>query len=217
LSRGLEARGGPTQKRMREERHLSEPRAQQPAVGEDCPHCPIASCVSLLVRTATTRFPHALRAAGLLCIVAVAALVWNARLPLGLPWLPSPGGRVGIPRAFESKLPEISAAQALKLYQAGGALFVDSRDRKDYEVNHIPGAVNAPMREWSKIWPGVRAALPNDRTLVLYCYGEHCGLSTRQGKALLQQGYSKLVVIDYGWKTWTDHGYPQTKRAEGKK
>ncbi|MFB3882423.1 MAG: rhodanese-like domain-containing protein [Armatimonadota bacterium] len=178
--------------------------------------CPVVCAVSALGRVACSRFPHAARAFGLVCLAALAAWIWNARLPLGIPWLPSPGNRVGIPRAFERRLPEINAARALQLYEAGDVLFVDSRDKKDYDKDHIPGAVSFPQREWAKAWPKMKGKLPKDRLLVLYCYGAHCGLSTRQGKALLEQGYSKLVILDYGWKAWTEAGGPTTKQPRGR-
>jgi rhodanese-related sulfurtransferase len=196
---------------------MARPVTEEPVAGETCPFCLISSGAAVLARLAAARFPHALRAAGLLCFAALAAGVWNARLPLGIPWLPSPGNRVGIPRVLEGRLPEVNAAQALKLYQAGDALFVDSRERKDYDQDHIPGAINLPQREWAKLWPTAKEKLPKDRLLVLYCYGMHCGLSTRQGKALLGQGYAKLVILDYGWKTWTGHGYPTVKQPPGRK
>ncbi|MCJ7751932.1 MAG: hypothetical protein MUQ65_12690, partial [Armatimonadetes bacterium] len=94
-------------------------------------------------------------------------------------------------------------------------LFVDSRDAADYAKDHIPGAVNLPMRKWAELWPQAESQLPRDRTLVLYCYGAHCGLSTRQGKALLEEGYEDLVVLDYGWSTWTKYGQPTVRHPEG--
>jgi len=180
-----------------------------------CPSfCPIGRAAAGLWRLGARRFSHALRAGALLCIAVTAAAVWNAFLPLGIPWLPSPGNRVGIPRAFESSLPEINAAEALTLYQAGEALFVDSRDRKDYDKEHIPGALNLPQREWAKLWPALKGKIAKDRLLVLYCYGAHCGLSTRQGKALLEEGYGKLVILDYGWEAWTKAGDPTVKHPK---
>jgi len=177
--------------------------------------CPLVLGASSLVRFACARLPHVVRAAGLLGVALAAAALFNALNPLGLPWLPSPGNRVGIPRAFEGRLPQIDAAQALTLYKAGEALFVDSRDAKDYERDHVPGAVNVPMRKWQEVWSAMEPKLPRDRLLVLYCYGAHCGLSTRQGKALLEEGYTDLVVLDYGWKTWTEHHEPTVLHPEG--
>lgn len=177
--------------------------------------CPIAAGAGCMVRWGLRRFPHAARAASLLLVALIVGATYNAANPLGIPWLPSPGNRIGIPRAFETRLPQINALQAMSLYQAGDALFVDSRDADDYARDHIPGAVNLPMRKWAELWPQAEPQLPKDRTLVLYCYGAHCGLSTRQGKTLLEEGYDDLVVLDYGWSTWTKHGQPTARHPEG--
>lgn len=183
--------------------------------GGSCGSCPIVRAAGFVVQRALSHFPHAVRAACLLLLAVAAASIYNAANDLGIPWGPSPGSRVGIPRAFESRLPQINAPQALTLWEAGDAVFVDSRDRKDYERDYIPGATNAPMRKWTEIWPGIESELPRDQLLVLYCYGAHCGLSTRQGKELLRQGYDELVVLDYGWTTWTEHGHPTVQHSEG--
>ncbi len=184
---------------------------EQSGIGPTCPLCLLPRGLFALSRTAAKRFPYAARAFVLFCVAALAALVWNAHLPLGIPWTPSPGNRVGIPRAFENRLPEINAAKALQLYESGEALFVDSRDGKDYDGDHIPGAVSLPMTDWAIAWPKVKAKLPRNRQLVLYCYGAHCGLSTRQAKALLEQGYSRLLILDYGWAAWMKAGNPTVK------
>ncbi len=182
---------------------------------QTCSCCPTGQGLKWLLRGAALRVPHTLRAACLLLVALAGAAVYNAANPMGIPWGPSPGGRVGIPRAFESRLPQIDAAQALVLQEAGDALFVDSRDEEDYERDHIGGAVNAPMRKWVEIWPDIEPELPKNRLLVLYCYGAHCGLSTRQGKELLRQGYDNVIVLDYGWATWTEHGGPTVQHPDG--
>jgi rhodanese-related sulfurtransferase len=193
---------------------LAQP-AQEKTTFESRACCPIVNGTSAILRWAIARFPHTVRAALFLILAVAVGAAYNAAHPLGLPWLPSPGNRVGIPRAFETRLPQINAVQAMSLYEAGDALFVDSRDAADYAKDHIPGAVNLPMRKWAEIWPQAESQLPRDRTLVLYCYGAHCGLSTRQGKALLEEGYEDLVVLDYGWSTWTKHGQPTVRHPEG--
>ena len=189
--------------------------AQEKTTFENRACCPIVNETSAILTWAVARFPHAVRAALFLILAVAVGAAYNAAHPLGLPWLPSPGNRVGIPRAFATRLPQIDAVQAMSLYEAGDALFVDSRDAADYAEDHIPGAVNVPMRKWAELWPQAASQLPRDRTLVLYCYGAHCGLSTRQGKALLEEGYEDLVVLDYGWSTWTQHGQPTVRHPEG--
>jgi len=154
------------------------------------------------------RFPHVIRAAALVGIAFICAALTNAANPLGIRWTPSPDGRIGLPRVFEKRLPEVNARQALEMLRSGKAIFVDSRDAKDYQDNHIPGALNIPMREWNTAWPKMRHRLPKTRTLLLYCYGGKCGLSTRMAKRLLELGYQKPVILEYGWKEWTEARYP---------
>jgi rhodanese-related sulfurtransferase len=162
------------------------------------------------------RFPHACRAALLVALALAAAAVCNALIPLGIRWTPSPDGRVGIPRAFEQRLREIAAPEALKMLQAGDAIFVDSRDEKDYKEGHIPDAINFPMRQWARLEAGATRRLPRDAKLVLYCYGGACGLSTRMGKRLLELDYQHPIVLRRGWAEWTEAGYPATQNTHGK-
>ena len=162
------------------------------------------------------RLPHASRAAVLIVFALAIGAAYNVLNPLGIRWIRSPDGRVGIPRVFESRLHEIAAPEALKMLKAGDAIFVDSRDEKDYKKDHIPGAINIPMRQWAKLEADVTKRLPRDARLVLYCYGGACGLSTRMGKRLLELGYQHPIVLRRGWTEWTEAGYPTVQKPRGK-
>jgi rhodanese-related sulfurtransferase len=162
------------------------------------------------------RFPHASRAAALVLLALAVGAVYNAQNPLGIRWTQSPDGRVGIPRVFESRLREIAAPEALKLLDAGDAIFVDSRDEKDYKKDHIPSAINIPMRQWAKLEADATRRLPRDAKLVLYCYGGACGLSTRMGKRLLELNYQRPIVLRRGWAEWTEAGYPTAQKPQRK-
>lgn len=180
------------------------------------PACPLVCGPAALIRWGARRFPHAARAGALVATALLFAAAANLVHPLGIRWRPSADGRVGIPRAYESRLPQIGVEEALSHFHSGQALFVDSRDEEDFDEDHIPGAINVPMREWNVIWPEMQSQVPRDRLLVLYCYGGHCGLSTRQGKRLIAKGYDRLLVIDHGWEGWTKAGYPTERHPRGK-
>jgi len=171
------------------------------------------ACVCLW---AVTRFPHAARAAALVVFALLVGAAYNALNPMGIRWTQSPDARVGIPRVFESRLPEISAPEALKMLSARDAIFVDSRDEKDYRKGHIPSAINIPMRRWAELEPEALKRLPRDAKLVLYCYGGACGLSTRMGKRLLELGYQRPIVLRRGWAEWTEAGYATTQSQQRK-
>ena len=178
--------------------------------------CPLICGPIALVRWLLPRFPHAVRAAVILASALLLAAIVNALNPLGIRWLPAPDGRVGIPRAYESLLPQTTVDEAFRIYQSGEGLFVDSRDAEDFEKDHIPGAINIPQRRWAEVWPEWQSQLPRDRLLLLYCYGGHCGLSTRQAKRLLADGYEDFLIIDHGWDGWTEAGYPTKLHPQGK-
>ena len=162
------------------------------------------------------RFPHASRAAALVVLALAFGAAYNALNPLGIRWTRSPDGRVGIPRAFEPRLREVAAPEALKILDAGDAIFVDSRDEKDYRKDHIPGAINIPMRQWAEVEANATKRLSRGAKLVLYCYGGACGLSTRMGKRLLELDYQHPIVLQRGWAEWTEAGYPTAQKPRGK-
>lgn len=157
------------------------------------------------------RFPHAMRAVLLVLIAVFIASIVNAINPLSLPWGTSPDGRVTIPKVFWKHLPEVDAPAAKKLLELPGYLLVDSRDAKDFKKARIPKSINVPMRDWDNVWPAARKMLPRDKTLILSCYGGRCGLSTRQGKRLLEEGYTKLIILRGGWYAWRKEHYPIEK------
>jgi rhodanese-related sulfurtransferase len=180
--------------------------------------CESGACSPLVcpMCEAATRVPHLLRAILLVFFSVVLAAIADQLNPRGIPWAISPGGRVGIPRAFEGQLPEVPAKVAFGMLQSGKVVFLDSREAKDFAADHIPGAVSLSMRDWGKVWPKAKGKLPRDGRYLLYCYGAKCGLSTRQGKRMLEEGYQHVTVLEHGWKEWTEAGYPTEQRPEGR-
>ncbi len=171
---------------------------------DSCPLCALAS-----------RGPHVVRALLLIAAAVVLAAITNQVNFLGLPWRLPASGRPGIPRVLERQLVEVKAAQARALLQAGQVIVLDSRDAKDYRLDHIAGAISVPMRDWEKAWPKVKDALPKDRVYLLYCYGAKCGLSTREAKRLAVLGYPHLLILEHGWKEWQEAGYPTIAHPQG--
>jgi predicted sulfurtransferase len=65
----------------------------------------------------------------------------------------------------EQAVPRISAEEAKKAYDAGHVVFVDTRGKGAFDVEHLPGAMvieyNAPDTEFDK--------LPKGKKIILYC------------------------------------------------
>jgi rhodanese-related sulfurtransferase len=50
---------------------------------------------------------------------------------------------------------------------AGGARLVEVLPAKEYEAEHLPGAINIPLQQLDR---QTTAPLPQDQPLIVYCY-----------------------------------------------
>lgn len=80
----------------------------------------------------------------------------------------------------------VSGTEARQLVEAGARL-VDVRSPAEYQVRHLPGAVNVPVTELAR---RVKELEPKDRDIVVYC---RTGNQSRHAMAKLRAaGFSKL-------------------------
>ena len=65
----------------------------------------------------------------------------------------------------DAGVPRVSAEDAKKDFDAGNAIFVDSRAQAAFDVEHLPGAINIPFgspdTEFDK--------LPKGKKIIVYC------------------------------------------------
>jgi hypothetical protein len=69
--------------------------------------------------------------------------------------------------ATEAEVPRVPLEQALTAYTAGAAIFVDVRSPGDFEISHIPGAINIPLSEFENNIANVD--LEKDAWIITYC------------------------------------------------
>lgn len=67
--------------------------------------------------------------------------------------------------AEEDNVARISLEDAKKAFDAGTAVFVDTRDISSYNFNRIKGAINLPMSEYAAGWQ----KLPKGKKIIAYC------------------------------------------------
>ncbi len=65
----------------------------------------------------------------------------------------------------EDDAPRITLADAKKLYDGGEAVFVDTRGKQFYAMEHVKGALNVPVDEFDATYK----AVPKDKKIVAYC------------------------------------------------
>jgi len=148
-------------------------------------------------------------AAAIVCVALVPALLLN----LGLirrhlkgefaRSLVLPAGTPGV--AF------VGLAEAGDLFQAGGAVFVDSRAGEQYAAGHVPGALSLPLKQAQEgaisFGPDALNVRP-DRPLVVYCEGGDCQTSILLTQLLKLAGFADIRIFEGGWAEWEAAGFP---------
>jgi rhodanese-related sulfurtransferase len=103
-------------------------------------------------------------------------------------------------RIKETRVPEV------KQWQDAGEKFllVDTREDREWDRGHIPGAVHLGR---GIIERDIENVIP-DRSakIVLYCGGGY--RSALAADNLQKMGYTNALSMDGGWREWTEAGYP---------
>ena len=95
----------------------------------------------------------------------------------------------------------ISLDEARNLFESGEVLFIDSRHEFDFQLGHISGAVNIPLKEIENKKDSL-SSVPKDRLLIVYCDGAECNSSIELSSKLFQSGYSNVRIFFGGWREW---------------
>lgn len=109
----------------------------------------------------------------------------------------------------------IALEEAEDLFSGGEALFIDSRDKKDFRKGHILGAVNVPFVERKEEALDLRF-IPLKKTLVVYCDGSECQSSVALSKVLHKKGFAPVKVFFGGWVEWLKKGLPVEREDDSK-
>lgn len=108
----------------------------------------------------------------------------------------------------------IGAADAVRLMNSG-ALVLDVRDTKDYEAGHIIDARSIPAGELAARAESLKKY--KEKPVLVCC--ESGFASASAAKTLQGQGFSKVVTLRGGLRSWRQDNLPLTKgaaRKEGK-
>jgi len=104
-----------------------------------------------------------------------------------------------------SRVRECTVADVKARLDAGDKFeLVDVREESEYAKGHIPGA-----RHLGKgvIERDIETAIPDPATpIVLYCGGGY--RSALAADALQKMGYTNVISMDGGWRTWNEQKYP---------
>jgi molybdopterin/thiamine biosynthesis adenylyltransferase/rhodanese-related sulfurtransferase len=106
-------------------------------------------------------------------------------------------------QSVRAEIEEVGPAEAQALVEAGATL-VDVRERDEWELGRIPGAVHVPR---GNLESRIERATPDrSRPVVLYCaVGNRSAFAA---KTLGQLGYERAVSLAGGYTDWQRNGLP---------
>ncbi len=105
----------------------------------------------------------------------------------------------------KTRIRECTIADVRRRQAAGEPLtFVDVREESEFAQGHIPGAIHLGK---GVIERDIEAKIPEPATeLLLYCGGGF--RSALAADNLQKMGYTNVISMDGGWRSWTEAGLP---------
>lgn len=100
-------------------------------------------------------------------------------------------------------LEPVSRKELLQRSKDGLVTVLDVRPSEEYEVGHIPGALNVPLEEIEQHL----ANLPGDMEVIAYCRGEYCVLAFEAVATLRENGFTARR-LEEGFPEWRAAGLP---------
>ncbi len=100
-------------------------------------------------------------------------------------------------------LEPVSRKELLQRSKEDLVTVLDVRPSEEYEVGHIPGALNVPLEEIEQHL----ANLPKGQEFIAYCRGEYCVLAFEAIAALRKKGF-KARRLEEGYPEWRAAGLP---------
>ena len=104
----------------------------------------------------------------------------------------------------KSEIEEVDAARASAVRDTDSTVFVDVRERNEWDEGHIPGAIHVPR---GNLESRIEAAVPDRETpLILYCASG--ARSAFAAKTLEEMGYENVSSLAGGFTDWKRNGFP---------
>lgn len=102
-------------------------------------------------------------------------------------------------------VPTITTDDVLSLIRQGKrVVFIDAREHQEWQEEHIPGAINIPLREIASL---DRKILGDPDVVIAYCLKDFRGFEV--AKALQNIGvHNASILVELGINGWKEKGLP---------
>lgn len=103
---------------------------------------------------------------------------------------------------------QIGLVAVKQLHDADAVLFIDARERWEYDEGHIAGAISLSHEEAITDPARLEQLDTGGKPMVTYCGGGSCEVSLSLAWELLGIGHSHIAVYMGGFPEWQQAGYP---------
>lgn len=119
--------------------------------------------------------------------------------------MPHNEGFQNLVNAAKSRVKECTVDDVMEKQEKGHAFhLIDVREESEWNSGHIRGAMHLGK---GIIERDIERTVPDhDAEIVLYCGGGF--RSALAADALLTMGYTNVISMDGGWRSWSQNGYP---------
>lgn len=123
---------------------------------------------------------------------------------------PTQAASADVARKVEALFTTLADAKAL--FDRKSAIFIDSRHKEDYDLEHVSGAVSLFAEDVDKLYSEVLGGVPKDKTLITYCSDPQCGTAIKLADELASRGHTRVFILLEGLPGWKEAGYPTEGR-----
>jgi len=140
-------------------------------------------------------------AVGVSLAATAVGLIYHSRGYAGL--LAHPQATAAIQRAHYSAIvPKVSLGTVKRLMRTG-AVIVDARYTRDFNLGHLEGARNIPVYADKEQRQAEMAGVSKDARIVVYCQSKGCPYAAKVAAALEQDDFRHVSVFKGGWQEWS--------------
>lgn len=118
----------------------------------------------------------------------------------------------GIPLFYKPSVLEnasrLTVAEAKFYYDRYEALFIDARSRSEFDMEHIPEAMNIPYDANRETRLALMQRVSRKRNIIIYCLDSTCNAAERVAGEMRFMGFERVALMPGGLESWDSAGFP---------
>jgi len=109
---------------------------------------------------------------------------------------------------LKANCPQLALKEAIERFQKGEAIFIDARSKKEYNKEHIKGAINLPMEHLTDIL-SLKRTIASDTEIIIYSTDTNDEPKINLLAMTLKDiGFSNIKLFLPGFSEWKKSGLP---------